>query len=145
MICYCSLIFVDISADDTAITVQDDNVSNSSVNSGLSMYSSCVFHSGRIIVFPSLECFCKMTQEKLDFTWKTNITVYVPITMEFVVLVVKKCSELSMMKVVFWCSQSTYRNFNLMAEVNNAYNIWTTHLNLTEIETGIKYPFSVEL
>ena len=45
VICYCSLIFVDISVDDTALTVQDDNISNSTVNSGLSMYSSCVFHS----------------------------------------------------------------------------------------------------
>ena len=32
-----------------------------------------------------------------------------------------------------------------MVEVNNAYHTGTTHLNLTEIETGRKCPFSVEL
>ena len=67
------------------------------------------------------------------------MTVYVPITMEFVVLVLQKCFELSMMKVVLLCSQSTHRNFNQMAiklqssskwpKSNKSYSDYTLKFN----------------
>ena len=68
----------------------------------ISSITIMTFRHERIIVVPKLVCFQKMTQEDQEKAafYLENKYHYVWITVESVVFILKKCSELSWMKVV---------------------------------------------